>query len=661
MKLTMSLPKKARGMPYSLLCLAGAGLPLIAGLCLSLFGAGVLSLWLRVIIGLLVFLLPGCMLFMLAPPRDDWDLFEALAYGFSWSMALITLLGLILRTLSWSIDTLELVWYGLCLLGFAGLLLKFRRKASIQPAAPTRMHLVLIAIVACQLLMYCHASTLRANVSDDYNSRQGEINGFLRDDPLGWSEPYYETGNRISARNALSYAYLAQAFIVEVSGAPILLARFMLNPFVVIVSAAAMYAFARNLGRDRKSALLAVILGLLGMSLVAELGKAPGSQFFVHSKMDKNIAAFALAPIAISSAWLYWRSRRRRDCFGFAVSFFALAFTHAIIGGLSAVIIGLWCLIVLASRGPGAKEALVIGLLMLALLSPTILLRLTSSHPDIDQSAWQLPALEISLKMAGDWTALLLVLTLLALAARRSRPERALLLAFVLMIGFGLLSVGDWLYTRLVAHGSRVFWLMPYGYMLLFVIETASPRLARLRQPGLWLVVLALPVTAYFLQFNSRADFSRSLAKEVAEDSEILRAAAYIDAEHDEIVWIAASPERTYRNLSVAMSWKVKSLSQQDAPRMSYLSNMALEEAVQREADNFRLYKADVPVEEKLQIIDHYGIDYLLFPKAYAWLVDALYQQDKSRFELVYAGETLRLVRVHDSSTPLGPPETSGG
>ena len=55
-------------------------------------------------------------------------------------------------------------------------------------------------------------------------------------------------------------------------------------------------------------------------------------------------------------------------------------------------------------------------------------------------------------------------------------------------------------------------------------------------------------------------------------------------------------------------------------------------------------------MEEKLSIIDRYSIAYLLFPKGYAWMVDALYQTDKERFELVYSGETMRLVRVHGIS-----------
>ncbi len=63
--------------------------------------------------------------------------------------------------------------------------------------------------------------------------------------------------------------------------------------------------------------------------------------------------------------------------------------------------------------------------------------------------------------------------------------------------------------------------------------------------------------------------------------------------------------------------------------------------------DNDLLFEAEVSVEQKFATIDRYSIDYLLFSKGYAWIIDALYQSDPQRIELVYLGETLRLVRVH--------------
>ena len=622
---------------------------LIAGITLSVSEAGFISLWPRVIIGLIVFLLPGCFLFLLIPTRDDWDLAYVVGYGFAYSLVLVTILGFITRTLALSIGAVEFIWYLLALLGFGAVIVKtrfWRGRGMELPATAPQFYLLLATAIG-MLALYAHGSILMASNSDDQSHRQAEVNSFLRDDPLGWSEPFFETGNRVSPRVVLSYWTLAQALVVQVSGVPILLVRYLLNPFAVIVATASMYAFARNLGQCRRTSLIVVILGLLGLSLVAEIGKLPGNEFFVHGKMDKNIAAFALAPVAISSAWLYWRARTRRALCGFALSFLACAFVHSIIGAFAGAIIGVWCMLLLVADPGGRRHAIYIGLLTLLLLSPAVVLRLTSSHPDTDNYADVGLALTLPTEQAGHATYVVVALALLAVATRRSDPESALVLAFIIVIGFGLLPIGVWVYGRVLAHWPRVFWLMPYGYVLFFIIEAARKRFAGRPALAAWPFVFALPICAYFLQFHSRADFRTDLAVVTDEVVEMLRVAEYIDAHHDERIWIAASPESENRNRAIAIDWKVVSLSHYAAATMAYFSDIPLQQAMMQRADNFRLYDAAIPVEEKLSIIDRYGIEYLLFPKGYAWMVDALYQTDKERFELVYSGESLRLVRVH--------------
>ena len=233
------------------------------------------------------------------------------------------------------------------------------------------------------------------------------------------------------------------------------------------------------------------------------------------------------------------------------------------------------------------------------------------------------------------------------------------MLAYMIAISIGLLPFTAWIYARLVGYNlvARILWLMPYGYMTGFVLETGWKLLNRLK-PGVarnigseardWLLaaltLLMLLVTLQVLYFQRGIDFSQDIALAPSRDAELLEIATYIDAQHDQRVWIAASEK--YRKPIIAMNWKVISLSRFTPERMSYYSNLPIENMRAQTSDNYRLYK-DIPVEEKLAIIDRYGIDYLLFDKKYAWMIDALYQTDKQRFELVYSGDTLRLVRVH--------------
>ena len=635
-----------------------SGVILIAGVSMSLGVADSVGIWIRVLIGLLVFLLPGCYLFVLFPARDDWDLADALGYGFAYSLALITLLGLITRTLALAISTVEFIWYLLALFGFGAVWFKsgsWRGRRSEPPVVHPQFYLLLV-IAICMVVLYAHGSILMASNSDDQSRHHGMIHGFLRSEPLGWSEPYYESGNRIGDQDYLTYWVLAQALVSKTSGAHILLARYLINPFVLAMSVAAMYVFARNLGHCRETSLTVVIVGLLALSLIAWKGRLAGNQLLVHAQLDKVLASFALAPVAVSSAWLYADTGNRRALWGFALSFLACAFVHSVIGGFVLCIVGFWCLLQFFSNRSGRRPVIEIALLALILFFPSIWLRLVSSQPTITafgSGGWYFG---IAPRHAGLLTYVVFTLSAICALARRDAKSR-LLLSFLVVIGIGLLPLTAWM-CRIVLPDfqiRRVVWLMPYGFLLVFVIGTCwsaiSSRVSlnrttvnRLR---LSLLILAFPISGYFLQFHSRADFSIDIASVPDEVSEFLDIAELIDAQHDDRVWIAASSRDDLRNKAIGLHWKAISLSRFSAERMAYYSNLPFEQAAMQRADNFRLYDAAVPVGEKLAIIDRYDIAYFLFDKGYSWMVDALYQTDKERFELVYSGETLRLVRVN--------------
>ncbi len=654
-----------------------SGLIVIAGLTLSLADVAFLSPWLRLIVGLLVFILPGGYLFALIPAREDWDLIDFIVYGFAFSVALITALGLITRTLALHIDMVEFIWHTLAIVGFAAVLYRQRR----APAINFQLRPPVIAMLAAVLILaalFAYTSLFSANIIKDNFRHHAAVNGFLRDEPLGWAEPYYESGNPIADRMYLTYWVLAQALAVEIGGAPILLARYLISPFVVLVSTAGIYVFARNLGHSRQSSLIYVGLGLFALSLVAKSDPQAGVRLLERSQLDKVVAAFALAPVAISSAYLCSHSRHWRPYFGFALAMLAAGSVHAILGGFAVGIVGIWCMIQFVTGVGERRNALRIGLLALILFAPTIFIRLGTAEKTIynfesvNEDVFRKMVIfdsvnplnngerfyAISPVSAGDLTYLLAPLVFLSVAARRFDARSKLMLAYMIAISIGLLPFTAWIYARLVSfnHVMRILWLMPYGYMIGFVLETGW-KLLNQRKPSIarniggkakdWLLVglilLTLPVTLQ--TFHSEGiDFSQDIALAPSSDAELLEIGAYIDAQHEQRVWIAASYK--YREPVIAMGWKVISLSRYAPERMSYYSNLPIENTRAQINDNHLLYK-DIPLEEKLAIIDRYGIDYLLFNKKYAWMIDKLYQSDKQRFELVYSGDTLRLVRVH--------------
>lgn len=660
------------------LYLLASALILIAGIALSLGDFASVSPWPRIIVGLLVFLLPGGYLFVLIPPRDSWDLIDVIGFGFAFSIALITVLGFITRTLALSIDTVEFIWYLLAILGFAATALRTRSMQS-RPKRFNAPALILLTIVVLQAALYTRVSLFAAPSKGDRDRHHAETNSFLGDEALGWTEPYFDTGNVIADRMYLTYWTLAKALIVEISGVPILISRYFIQPYVLIVAVAAMYVFARNLGHRRRTSLTIVILGLFAFSLLVGNRDQPATHFLGELILDKAVVGFALAPVAISSAFLCFRSGRRRAYAGFTISMFATTCVHSLVAGFAVGIIGIWCLIQLVADKDRRRRTFLIGALTLAVFSPAIVLRATTGDSTIYNFGtsttkistnkilvldWVNPldaqnrAYAINPVTAGGLTYLLLPLTLLAIGIRRADDRGKFLAAHALAAAIGLIPIAASVYGHLVSvnHIIRVLWLVPYGYMLYYVLFACLTGLRCMvrridtivagidkNRCLIAMSIVALSFTAFFMHRNGALLSARSF-EVLRDDLESLAIAEYIEANHDDRVWVAASPR--YRRRVVSISWQAISLSRYSIERMSYYSRIPAEQAALQESDNFRLYQADVSVADKLDIIERYGLDYLLFDKKYAWMIDSLYQHDKTRFELVFSGETMRLVRI---------------
>lgn len=682
--MTLSLPAWLnRAMPLRRMPIYASGLALLAGMAMSLADVTFVSPWLRVIGAIVVFILPGGYLFALIPLRDDWDLIDFVGYGFAYSITLMTILGLITRTFYLSIDTVELIWYALAIIGFVAVAYRSRALPRLKLRINTAI-LALLAIVILQGALYVRVGIISASRSDDRERHHAETNSYFQDEPLGWAEPYYETGNFIADRMYLTYWVMAQALVVEISGVPILLTRYLMQPLVMILSIAAMVIFARNLGHSAKAALLAAVLGLLAYGTVLDNNAQPGSQFLIEAFFDKSLVGFMLAPLAISTAYHFYRNWHWRAGIAFTVTMIAATCVHALVAGFSVFIIGIWCFLQLATDAPRRRRALQLGLLTLLIFSPAILSRIATEdttiynfgETSIDRRSGEVLALDwpnpldggnraymIHPAAAGHMTYILLPLVLLAMLARRFGCREKLLLAYVVAIGVGLLPITATLYGRLVSvyHIMRALWLVPYGYLLFFVLDTGLAVLIR-RLPRVRSIIsklngdraliafclIALLCTAQLLQRRDIASYSLDIALS-SEDVDLLAMGEYIDAHHDDRVWVAASP--AHRERPIVLSWKAISLSRYSVERMVYYSRIPAEQAAMQESDNYLLFSGATSVADRLTIIDRYGINYLLFHEDYSWLVDGLYQHDKSRFELVHMGETLRLVRVHGTGT----------
>ena len=624
-------------------------------------------LWMRVLFACVLFVLPGGFIFSLMPVRDSWDAIDFVGYGFAISLVLMGVLGLLARTFHWTFGFIEIIWHALTIL----CLLAFLFKARNRPARLVKWSgasAALLAIISIQTLLFAYAGLFSLTQNQDRHTYNAEVPNFLRQEPLDWQEIYYDTGNTISDRLYLTYWMFAQSLIVDVSGVHILQAQFIINSAVIALEVMAIYIFARNLGHRPKAALVVVVLGLLCYSILTQHNPQAGAQFFRRPIQDKLVAGFVLAPIAISTAYIWSASRRRFAGVGFALSLLSMMFVHVMIAGFALVAVGLWCLLRIVFAKQERPNAIVIGLTAAVVFSPAIFLRLNT-----DMSPYHLLSAEhllwvdeesglyaIRPDIAGGLTYILLTCVVFSLMLRPFDNRSALMLAFALTVGIGLIPYTAWIYGRLTTmlHMVRVLWILPYGYMLGFVLQTGcdslcarvpemKSKIRRLQQDKMAIPLLGLTIilTAVLLNVQQNVTFSKDISQVIDENEELLEAADYLESNHNERVWIVGSPE--YRNVIPSISSKAITLSHFHAARMRYLSGLPLDRASMQLDDNSRFYRSSVSLEEKIAILDRYGIDYLLFDTGYSDMIDSLSDFAPGRFEAIYVGDSVKLVKVN--------------
>ena len=646
----------------------------LLGIASFLIDIAHILLWMRVAFAGVLFVLPGGFIFSLIPVRDSWNIIDFAGYGFAISLVLMGILGLLARTLHWTFDLIEIFWYGLIILGLIAFSLKMKNR-SARLAKFSASSKALLAIILVQVLLFAYSGVFVINL--DQHTYNAEVTNFLREEPLDWLEIYYDTGNLISDRFYLSYWTLAQSLMVDISGVHILQAQLMINGLMVLLTTVAIYIFARNLGHDPKMALIIVLLSLLCYSVLTQNGRQAGAQFFRRPIQDKLVAGFVLAPITISTAYICAVSRRRFAYIGFALSFLSMMFAHVMMAGFVLVAIGIWCLVRLVLDKQGRLNAIVIGLIAAVIFSPAVLLRLNTdtsiyNYGDETVSARQKVLVDeesgfyiIHPNVAGTltYTLLLLVSAAIVLRARMRKPfnnESMLMLALALTAGIGLIPYTAWIYGRLVSipHIIRVLWLLPYGYMLSFVLQTGWDILCsynpRIRDKTRWLqqdkvvipfLSLTILVTVILLNVQRSVDFSRDIVSAFEREEELLEVAEYIESKHDERVWVLGSPD--YRNVIPSISSKAITLSHFNSLRMILHSGISQEQAAMQIDDNLHFFNSYVSLEEKLSIIDKYDIDYLLFDPKYSHMMDMLFDFEAGRFELVYAQDSVKLVKIN--------------
>ncbi len=535
----------------------------------------------------------------------------------------------------------------------------------------TKSAIGLLLIIAIQLSLFAYSGVLPIAFDYDQHTYNAEVTYFLRDEPLDWQEIYYETGNPISDRFYMSYWTLAQSFVVSISGIHILQAQMVINAIMVPLIAATIYIFGRNLGYDSTTSAIYVLVSLFCYRLLTEQHQT-GAEFFLRPIQDKLVVGYVLAPIALSTAYLYKAIQKRSQFVLYLLLFMSLMFTHVMMAAFLLVAVIVWCLLGVLPWRHFQRSALAVTVASLLLFSPGVLLRLTTNTNTYNYGrekvgnslrvlVYQDSGLyTINPNAAGALTYVLLPLGILA-AIYRHKEDRSLLFAAIAFTAvIGLIPITAWIYGKLLSTEAmvRVLWIVPYGYMLGFVLESGYIWLYK-RVPGMcqdtrWLhksivvlpaAVFSILLTALLLGKYQNVDFSKDLTSVFRKKQDLLEIAQYLETAHDERVWILGSPD--LRNMIPSLSERAITLSHYNDVRMISYSALPPERAAMQVQDNLRFYDYKVPLQEKLSILDKYEIDYLLYSQRYGNMMSRLFRWDAERFDFALRNSSVSLVRIN--------------
>ena len=444
----------------------------------------------------------------------------------------------------------------------------------------------------------------------------------------------------------------------------------------MLVAVCAVHTFASDMGERPRAAWFIVLLHLCCYALLLGGMRQPGAQFVSRVLEDKLVAGFIVAPLALAAAHRAYVAPSRQTFISFSLSFLALLFAHVMMAGFVLIAIVLSFAPRLMTRSSQRRSsALMILLIALLVFSPGLFFRLQLINTE---SAWNFGSepirsnrdvLTINLRnpltsetiyainpsAVGLLSYGLLALVVLAAASRRNDERGWLLVALALTASVGLLPFSAWIYGKLVsvAHMMRVMWIIPYGYMLYFVLEALWGRLRvrvpfpqeQLRKAALvGSAALTLLSAAYFLTALRGKDFSQDVAAVIESRQDWIALGEFLDAQHEERVQFISSPD--LRNQVLSASAKAIALSRYHVQRMVLYSNMPVEEARQRSYDHFRFWEDAAPLSERLAILEKYDIDYLLYTADHDGIVQALMAAESLSVELVREYGLFRLARA---------------
>jgi hypothetical protein len=627
-----------------------------------------LSEWIKVPLAFIVVLAPGGIIAVKLYGRLSWLHF--IVYGFPTSIAIIGILGLLARTLHWSIEVISFIWFVFFIICVLWLIWTekniFPTSISISGNWVTSIWVILSLIT---LTIFAYVSIVLFSWHHDTFIYGAEVTYFGSGFPLDWKEIYFDTGNLISDRFFLSYWPLFQALVVHISGIHILQAHLILGAIIIYFLGGAIYVLGCELGFSLRLSLLMMIFSFICYAILTKDSFQSGSLLLRATVQDKELAEFIFFPMAISVTYKLSISPSRRLYTLLFLILVGIMFTHPIGLGLTVLVISGWMMLSIITTRNFYPYANIL-LLSIILLIPLIIIRIITQSAQLYDFGsapvsygfvlWVSEDKQLyapTVKSTGILSYLILVLGGLISLTRINRHMNRLILAISIVIGIGLLPYTSMFYGRLIGTENiwRNVWILPYGLFVLSILVAISGilhsviakfRVSLFEKPS---VNFAIILFVFFISPIFIIDqlpensFNFDLHRQFNRYDELIEITDYIEVNHGERVIVLGNEKITYT--LPTLSYISKTMMFVKRRQMVAFSGLNRIEAIDRENRQKEFFSTATP-EEQLNTLVTYDVDYILYEtKKYQDFIDSLLNSFPELFELEMETDKYRLLR----------------
>ena len=605
--------------------------------------------WGRLFFATGLFILPGALAQVYVYREENFQLSSILTVGFTVSVGVSGIVGLLAKTIQLP---LVFVVVGLWVFGMVMLIAVLRLPSA--PSFPalnwdreTLLALLFLVITLALVSVLSMAELHRrpVNFSTDDYTFNALIAKFTDAKQLNSTPQILDIeADQTSMRNWMINWPIVESVIVKVSNLHTIQFYLWFHVPLVLLALIAVYDLARTLGLSREAAIFSVTAQACLLILMTENNDQIGFRWLIQLTHGKSIVAFIIAPVFFRVCINYLITHKQRY-----ISLLILIGlgSQAIHITLSTIMLSIALGFVLLSfvfKRQARVIAIVVAVIVIIAFIPAPLrfLDATNDERNFDiadaqeddkysknrsHRLWTLDNERfygLNVMLLVDFSYILVFLAaMVALLKLRNHLAAVFVTTTMLLLLFVLNPYTGWLLGLAITpfHIWRVTWFIPFGIATAFMVETASKQTwFKQRSFAIYLIPAASTILFLITVTHLPPWFSRGhLTFNLSTDYDALvQAGNWLDYETEGDIVIVG--DSILNNHVPALAEQVYVITFRTERMTQDWGNLSPQEVSRRNEDRTALLDFETDTAERWEIIERYGIDFLIFTTQPTWI-----------------------------------------